>query len=102
MVRESVYLGIPRTVLLRHALAVAWSVTCNEIELLLLAGYRPAYLFPSLAESRPVRRPRGPWNGPNRQPLYGIAWMRCPGIDLSVLDPPLTEPDPSDPVLAEF
>lgn len=99
---SAVRLGVPDTVLIRHALALAWSVTCSEIELLLHAGYRPAYLFPSLTESLPGRRPRAPWNGPNRQPLYGLTWMRFPGVDLSYIDPPLTEPDPRDPMLDEF
>ena len=36
------------------------------------------------------------------QPLCGLVWMRFPGVDLSHIDPPLTEPDPRDPMLEEF
>ena len=100
--RSALGLGVPRTVFIRHALAVGWPVVCNEIVLLLAAGFRPAYLFPSLGDSLPTRVPASPWNGPNRQPLYGLAWMRFPGRDLSYIDPELTEPDPDDPLLAEL
>lgn len=102
VVESALGLGVPRGVLLRHALAVGWPVVCNEIVMLLAAGFRPAYLFPSLGDSLPTRVPASPWNGPNRQPLYGIAWMRFPGRDLSYIDPDLTEPDPADPLLAEL
>ena len=37
-----------------------------------------------------------------RQPLCGLVWMRFPGVGLSYIDPPLTEPDPRDPMLEEF
>ena len=98
----AVRLGVPDTVVVRHALALGWSVTCSEIELLLVAGYRPAYLFPSLTERLPVRRPRLPWNGPSAS--RSTVWSGCvsPGVDLSYIDPPLTEPDPRDPMLEEF
>ena len=93
-------LGVPPGVFVRHALALGWSVTCNEIELLLVAGFRPAYLFPRLLG--PGRTSRAPWTGPRHQPLYGLAWIRRPGEDLSYVDPPLTEPDPRDPLLDEL
>ena len=102
LTRTAVDLGIPRGIFVRHALACGWAVTCNEIVLVLAAGFRPAYLFPSLSESLPTRVPTSPWNGPNRQPLYGIAWMRYPGVDLTYMDPPLTEPDPADPLLDDL
>ena len=102
LTRTAVDLGIPRGIIVRHALACGWAVTCNEIVLVLAAGFRPAYLFPSLSESLPTRVPTSPWNGPNRQPLYGLTWMRYPGVDLSYMDPPLTEPDPADPLLDDL
>lgn len=93
-------LNVPKEVFIRHALALGWSVTCNEIQMLLRAGFRPAYLFPGVIGSG--RRSRAPWRGPRRQPLYGLSWLRRPGADLSYVDPPLTEPDPRDPFLAEL
>ena len=93
-------LNVPKAVFLLHTLALGWSVTCNEIQLLLRAGFRPAYLFPGVIG--PGRRSRAPWRGPRRQPLYGLSWLRRPGADLSYVDPPLTEPDPRDPFLAEL
>ena len=93
-------LGVPRSVVVRHALSHGWPVVCNEIELLLAAGYRPAYLFRARLD-RP-RRARHPWSGPRTQSLYGLSWMRRPGVDLSFVDPHLTEPHPVDPLLAEL
>ena len=100
--RSALALGVPRGLFVRHALALGWSVVCNEIVLLLGIGFRPAYLYPSLGEPLPVRAPASPWNGPNRQPVFGLAWIRIPGVDLAQFDPQLTEPDPGDPFLLEL
>ena len=102
LTRTAVDLGIPRGIFVRHALACGWAVTCNEIVLVLAAGFRPAYLFPSISESLSDAACRtSPWNGPNRLPLYGIAWMRYPVVDLTYMNPPLTEPYPTVPSLSE-
>lgn len=98
--RQAYRFNVPVEVLIRHALALGWSAACNEIHLLLRAGFRPAYLFPGVTGSG--RRSRAPWRGPRRQPLYGLSWLRRPGLDLSYVDPPVTEPDPRDPFLQEL
>ena len=100
--RSALLLGVPRGLFVRHALALGWSVVCNETVLLLGLGFRPAYLYPSLGETLPMRAPASPWNGPNRQPVFGLSWIRIPGVDLSRFDPQLTEPDPGDPFLLEL
>ena len=96
----AVSLGLPFLVVVRHALALGWSSTVDEIVLLLADGYRPAYLFRCFTEKG--RRSAGPWTGQRSQPLYGPVWLRRPGEDLSRVDPPLTEPDPRDPFLDEL
>ena len=100
--RSALALGVPRGPFVRHALALGWSVVCNEIMLLLALGFRPAYLFPSLGEPLPRYAPTSPWHGPNRQPVFGLSWIRIPGVDLARFDPQLTEPDPADPFLSEL